>query len=177
MCRRGWGFGVHTLLDMELPALLAANEDYRRTFGTAERPAPPARRLVILTCMDARLDPSGALGLALGDAHVLRNAGGRASPDAIRSLVLSTHVLGTREVGVIHHTLCGLEGLTDADAEARTGVSGMQFLGFGDLVDSVREDLGIVRDCGLLPPETVSWGAIYDVDTGALQVVDDGSPD
>src|SRR5918996_1615347 len=94
--------------------VLAANEAYIATFGDKAKLAmPPARRFAILTCMDARLDPAKYAGLAEGDAHVIRNAGGRASDDAIRSLVISNKLLGTREWFVIHHTDCGMETFTD----------------------------------------------------------------
>ena len=94
--------------------VLAANEKYAATFGEKSKlPLPPARRFAILTCMDARLDPAKYAGLAEGDAHVIRNAGGRASDDAIRSLVISYKLLGTREWFVVHHTDCGMELFTD----------------------------------------------------------------
>src|ERR1700680_1863395 len=97
-----------------LGTVLAANEAYVRSFGDKGRLAlPPARRFAILTCMDARLDPAKYAGLAEGDAHVIRNAGGRASDDAIRSLVISYKLLGTREWFVVHHTNCGMETFTD----------------------------------------------------------------
>src|SRR3954471_6495106 len=112
-------------MDLQLPAVLDANAAYQKTeFHAAPRTPQPARHLVILTCMDARLDLFRSLGLEVGDAHILRNAGGRASDDAIRSLVVSTHLLGTREILVIHHTNCGLEGMSDDDVATKTGVSG-----------------------------------------------------
>jgi carbonic anhydrase len=164
-------------MELELPAIVAANEAYQRAGLTvAGRRSEPARHLVILTCMDARLDLFGALGLEVGDAHILRNAGGRASPDAIRSLVVSAHLLGTREVGVVHHTKCGLEGSTQGSLSERTGVAGLDFLAFADLDESVREDVAIIRGCGLLPAGFVVWGAVYDVDTGALRLVPDDEP-
>ncbi len=92
----------------ELPAILEANRRYAAGFAKGDLPMPPARRLAVLTCMDARIDPAQALGLAEGDAHVVRNAGGRASDDALRSLVISQQLLGTREVLVVHHTDCGM---------------------------------------------------------------------
>jgi carbonic anhydrase len=159
-------------MDLQLPAVLDANTTYQAgAFHAAPRTPQPARHLVILTCMDARLDLFRALGLEVGDAHILRNAGGRASPDAIRSLVVSAHLLGTREVGVIHHTNCGLEGLTDDDVAARTGVPGLDYLAFVDLEASVREDVAAIRGCGHLPEGFVAWGAVYDVDNGALRIV------
>src|SRR6476469_1964975 len=97
-----------------LDEVLAANEQYASSFGDkSELALPPARRFAILTCMDARLDPAKYAGLGEGDAHVIRNAGGRASDDAIRSLVISYKLLGTREWFVIHHTNCGMEFFTD----------------------------------------------------------------
>jgi carbonic anhydrase len=159
-------------MELQLPSVLEANEGYQRgDFHVAPRTPQPARHLVILTCMDARLDLFRAMGLEVGDAHILRNAGGRASPDAIRSLVVSAHMLGTREIGVIHHTNCGLEGLTDEEVEARTGVTGLDFLAFDDVEESVRVDVDALRACGHLPAGFVVWGAVYDVDTGALRVV------
>ena len=159
-------------MGLELDAVLAANAAHQQEgFHAAARTPQPARHLVILTCMDARLDLFRALGLAVGDAHVLRNAGGRASADAIRSLVVSTHLLGTREIGVIHHTNCGLEGRTEPELTRATGVEGIEFMAFADLEESVRDDVEAVRGCGHLPAGVTVWGAVYDVDTGALTVV------
>src|SRR3954470_2809292 len=156
-------------MDLQLPALLDANRSYQESgFHTSARTPQPQRHLVVLTCMDARLDLFRALGLDVGDAHILRNAGGRATDDAIRSLVVSAHLLGTREVGIIHHTNCGLEGTTDEEVADRTGVRGMPFLAFEDLEVSVREDVETVRSCGVLPDGFAAWGAIYDVDDGAV---------
>ena len=107
-----------------LDEVLAANRAYAATFGDKGKLAmPPARRFAILTCMDARLDPAKFAGLAEGDAHVIRNAGGRASDDAIRSLVISYKLLGTREWFVIHHTNCGMETFTD---EVMRGLLGLE---------------------------------------------------
>ena len=102
--------------------VLAANEAYAKGFGPkAQLPMPPARRFAILNCMDARLDPAKFVGLSKGDAHVIRNAGGRASDDAIRSLVISHKLLGTKEWFVIHHTDCGMETFTDEPSATRFG--------------------------------------------------------
>jgi carbonic anhydrase len=161
-------------MDLQLPAILAANDAYQRSdFHAGPRTPQPSRHLVILTCMDARLDLFRSLGLEVGDAHLLRNAGGRASADAIRSLVVSAHLLGTREVGVIHHTNCGLEGLSEAQVEERTGVSGLEFLTFDNVDESVRTDVETIRTSGVLPADFVVWGAVFDVDTGAVRVVVD----
>lgn len=108
--------------------------------------------------------------MEVGDAHILRNAGGRVSADVVRSLIVSCHLLGTREVGVIHHTNCGLEG-TDEDVALRTGVAGIDYLSFANLEDSVREDVDLIRRTGHLPDGVVIWGAVYDVDSGAISVV------
>ena len=159
-------------MELQLPAVLAANEAYQRgAFHAAPRTPQPSRHLVILTCMDARLDLFRSLGLDLGHAHILRNAGGRASADAIRSLIVSAHLLGTREAGIIHHTNCGLEGMTNEDVERRTGVAGIDYLPFADVEASVRTDVDVVRASGRLPTDFVVWGAVYDVDTGALRLV------
>ena len=169
---RGGGSYDASLMDLQLPAVLAANSSYQKAgFQTAPRTPEPARHLVLLTCMDARLDLFRALGLDVGDAHVIRNAGGRASPDAIRSLVVSTHLLSTREVGVIHHTNCGLEGTTDEEVATKTGVPEISYLAFADVDQSVRDDVATIRRCGQLAGGVMVWGAVYDVDTGALQVV------
>lgn len=157
---------------LQLPAVLAANETFRRDGSfVATDTARPARGLAILTCMDARLDPLRSLGLAVGEAHILRNAGGRASTDAIRSLVVSAHLLGTNEVGVIHHTACGMEGTTNEEIAQKTGVEELDFLAFESLEASVVEDVETIRTCGMLPEGFTAWGAVYDVDTGELRVV------
>lgn len=163
---------------MELPAILDANADYRESaFAAAARTPQPARRLVILTCMDARLDLFRALGLEVGDAHILRNAGGRVSDDALRSLVVSSHLLGTREFGVIHHTNCGLEAKTEEEVAAAVASSlgrpapPMRYLPFGDVERSVVEDVEVIAASGALPGDAVVWGAVYDVDDGTVRVV------
>ena len=164
-------------MDLNLPAVLTANATYQRSdFHAVPRTPEPDRHLVVLTCMDARLDLFRSLGLDVGDAHLLRNAGGRATPDAIRSLVVSAHLLGTRELGVIHHTNCGLEGVTDAEVAARTGVQDMEFYAFDDVEASVHDDLRTIRERATLPAGFMLWGAVYDVDSGALRVVADPAP-
>ncbi len=164
-------------MDLQLPELLAANDAYqRRGEHTAPRTPQPARRLAILTCMDARLDLFRALGLRVGDAHLVRNAGGRASPDALRSLVVSAHLLGSREIGVIHHTNCGMEGSSDEEIAAKTGVADLEFRAFADLEDSVREDVDIIRGAGYFPDGLTVWGAIYDVDSGDVRIVVEPAP-
>ena len=161
----------------ELPAILGANERYAADFAKGDLPAPPARRLAVLTCMDARLDPAKALGLAEGDAHVIRNAGGRASDDALRSLVISQQLLGTREVLVIHHTDCGMLTFTNEQLRAKLArdlnadASGIDFLPFSDLEESVRQDVATIRSSPLIPDDIPVRGFVYDVRTGRLREV------
>src|SRR5919204_1266146 len=121
----------------------AANERYSGDFTKGDLPMPPGRRFAVVTCMDARLDPARFLGLQEGDAHVIRNAGGRAT-DAIRSLVISQQLLGTREVVVIHHTDCGMLTFTDDQLRQKvrdelSAQTDMPFLSFPDLEQSVRD--------------------------------------
>jgi carbonic anhydrase len=156
--------------------LLRANAEYARTFDRGHLPLPPARRVAILTCMDARILPSRALGLEEGDAHVIRNAGGRAR-DALRSLVISQRLLGTREIAVIHHTDCGM--LTFTNRDLREKVRGdlgqdtgeFDFLPFQDLDESVREDIDFLLATQLLDPDTIIRGFVYDVRDGRLREV------
>src|SRR5689334_10291219 len=176
-----------------LNEVLAANADYVRSFGSKTNLAlPPARRFAILTCMDARLDPARYAGLSEGDAHVIRNAGGRASDDAIRSLVISYKLLGTREWFVIHHSNCGMEFFTDqvmrdllansldtaaldADGfhDVGTGPGSAEgnyidWLTISDSARSVVEDVTRIRSHPLVPARIPIYGYIYDVTTGRL---------
>src|SRR3954464_9594407 len=135
----------------------AANDRYAEGFKKGELPMPPGRRFAVVTCMDARLDPAKFLGLEEGDAHVIRNAGGIVTDDALRSLVISHHLLGTQEAVVIAHTGCGMLTFTNDDIhakladEAGADASGIDFLPFPDLDDSVRESVERVRTSDLLP--------------------------
>jgi carbonic anhydrase len=161
-----------------LPELLAANERYAASFTKGDLPMPPARRVAILTCMDARLDPAQFLGLQEGDAHVIRNAGGRASADALRSLIISQQLLGTREVVVIHHSDCGMLTFTNEELQGRltagfgADASGIDFLPFSDLAQSVRDDVAAIRNAPFVPEAIPVSGFIYDVRTGRLQPVE-----
>jgi carbonic anhydrase len=154
---------------------LQANQQYAAAFDKGSLPMPPRRHVAVVTCMDARLDPAKFLGLQEGDAHVIRNAGGRAA-DAIRSLVISQQLLGTREVVVIHHTDCGMLTFTDDqlrqklrdDLGAQTTDA---FLPFSDLERSVRDDVAAIRTSPLLLKDVSVRGFIYDVRTGRLQEV------
>ena len=173
--------------------VLQANEEYAASFGEKSTLAlPPARHFAILTCMDARLDPAKYAGLSEGDAHVIRNAGGRASDDAIRSLVISYKLLGTREWFVIHHSDCGMEFFTDdvirgllatSLETAELGPDGFRDVGRGpgsteanyvdwltinDNAQSVVEDVTRIRNHPLVPGRIAIYGYIYDVTTGRL---------
>jgi len=179
-----------------LDEVIEANRNYAAGFGSKGKLAmPPARRLAILTCMDARLDPMKFCGLAEGDAHVIRNAGGRASDDAIRSLVISYKLLGTREWFVIHHTNCGMLYFTNGimrdllskslqtaalvdgvwkDSEAGPGSRAGEFvewLTFRDQAQSVIDDVERIKSHPLVPREIPVYGYVYDVATGLLNEV------
>jgi carbonic anhydrase len=157
--------------------LVAANEQFAGAFDKGGLPMPPARNLAILACMDARLHPEKFLGLNIGDAHVIRNAGGRASDDAIRSLIISSRLLNTREFVVIHHTDCGMVTFSNADLRGKlkqeTGAdaSSIDFLPFSDLEESVREDVRRIQDSPFIADSIAVSGYIYDVRTGRLQEV------
>jgi carbonic anhydrase len=156
--------------------VLSAAEKYSTTFIPDQLTAAPTRHLVVLTCMDARLDLFRLLGLSVGDSHILRNAGGRATDDAIRSLILSSHLLGTREFVVIHHTGCGLhqisnEKISDIVEDATGTRPAIDFAPFDDVEVSVAIDVERIRTCPLLPLDAVVWGAVYDVHTGTLRQI------
>jgi carbonic anhydrase len=161
----------------EVDRMLDANRGFASGFTAGDRSMPPARRVAILTCMDARIHPAKALGLEIGDAHVIRNAGGRASDDAIRSLIISSRLLGTDEFAVIHHTDCGMLTFTSADLhakladEAGTDASGIDFLTFTDLAQSVRDDVHRILDTEHLDDSITVSGHIYDVHTGTIETV------
>ncbi|POY38034.1 carbonic anhydrase [Solitalea longa] len=173
--------------------VLDANVEYVSSFGEkGQLSLPPARRFTILTCMDARLDPAKYAGLSEGDAHVIRNAGGRASDDAIRSLIISYKLLGTQEFFVIHHTDCGMQLFTDdiirdllstslktatVDEKGWKNVTNeggstegkfISFLTFKNLESSVTEDVKRIRNHPLIPKHIPVYGYIYDVKTGKL---------
>ncbi|MGZ8397647.1 MAG: beta-class carbonic anhydrase [Gemmatimonadales bacterium] len=156
--------------------LVQANQEYAENFDRGDLPMPPRRRLAIVTCMDARIIPSRALGLEEGDAHVIRNAGGRAR-DALRSLVISQRLLGTNEIAVIHHTDCGMLTFTNPDLHARVkrdlgaDSTGIDFLPFSDVKESVREDVEFLQASPLIPNDVPIRGFVYDVRTGRLNEV------
>lgn len=180
-----------------LSEVLEANAKYSADFGDKSKLAmPPARRFAVLTCMDARLDPAKFAGLAEGDAHIIRNAGGRASDDAIRSLVISYKLLGTREFFVIHHTNCGMEFFTNdvirnllasSLEAAELSSSGFRDVGKGpgsragefiewltikDQKQAVVDDVERIRNHPLVPKSIPVYGYIYDVSSGKLLEVE-----
>jgi len=182
-----------------LEDVLAANAAYVNGFDKGHLPMPPGRHFAILTCMDARLDPAKYAGLAEGDAHVIRNAGGRASDDAIRSLVISYKLLGTREWFVIHHTNCGMETFTDEimrdllasslktatvdatgwhDSGQGPGSAEGRYIDWLTIKDNARsvvEDVTRIRNHPLVPAAIPIYGYIYDVTTGKLVEVPEAS--
>ncbi len=183
-----------------LQDVLQSNARYASNFGAKGALAlPPARRFAILTCMDARLDPAKFAGLAEGDAHVIRNAGGRASDDAIRSLVISYKLLGTREWFVIHHSDCGMEFfsndvmrqlLSSSLETAELGADGFRDVGTGpgstageyiewltikDQTASIVDDVTRIRNHPLVPPSIPVYGFLYDVKSGKLIEIPDAT--
>lgn len=156
---------------------IKANQAYVDLHGTAHLPLKPKTRVAIVTCMDSRLHVAPALGLALGDAHILRNAGGRVTDDVIRSLVISEQQLGTSEIVVLHHTDCGAQTFTNAEfteqlkRDLAVDAGDQDFLPFTDIEESVREDIALLKNSSLIPEDIIISGAIYDVDTGRVREV------
>lgn len=156
---------------------MKANKAYVDLHGDYHLPLRPKTKVAIVTCMDSRIHVAQALGLALGDAHILRNAGGRVTEDMIRSLVISQQQLGTREIVVLHHTDCGAQTFTNEDFAVQlkrdlgVDVVGQDFLPFTDIEESVREDVALLKQSPLIPDDVEISGAIYDVDTGRMTEV------
>lgn len=156
--------------------LLDNNARYADTFSKGDLPLPPGRNLAIVACMDARLDPHRMLGLEEGDAHVIRNAGGVVSDDAIRSIVISQRLLGTREIMLIHHTDCGMLTFRDDDVkdsiEADTGLRPSFALeAFGDLDQDIRQSIARIKTSPFVPNKDHIRGFVYDCATGRLKEV------
>ena len=155
--------------------LVHANETYTKTFP-GPRPLRPKLRLAVVACMDSRLDLFGALGLDIGDAHLIRNAGGIPTDDVLRSLALSQRALGTREIVIIHHTQCGMDGFDDeAFRRELTIESGLaptwRVDGFTDVDEAMRTSIRTVRECPWLPHRDVVRGFVFDVATAQLREV------
>jgi carbonic anhydrase len=155
--------------------LIANNASYVASFDKGDLPLPPAKKVAVLACMDARLDPAKALGLKEGDAHVIRNAGGVASDDALRSLVISQRLLGTEEIILIHHTDCGMETFTDDAVKdqilADTGLRPSFALeAFPKAEDDVKQTAARIRANPFIPQKNIR-GFVYEVETGRLREV------
>jgi carbonic anhydrase len=158
--------------------LMEHNKGYAKRFDLGHLQTPPVKKLVILTCMDSRMDLEQLLGLRVGDAHMIRNAGGIATDDAIRSLILSTHLLGTRAIAVIQHTQCGLMSITDEEfrwrlsTETGRDASHLKFHAFRDIDHNIADQVLRIREHPFLPKRIQVRGYAYDVTTGALREVD-----
>ncbi len=155
--------------------LIAANAEYVDRFRLGDLPAPPRRKLAVVTCMDCRIDPLAILGLEAGDAHVLRNAGARITDDVLRSLVKSVNQLGVERVAVMHHTDCGAAKIVLSELRAKvveaTGndPSAVEFHLIDDQAAALEADVEAVRGCPYLPPGTEVAGFLYDVTTGVAE--------
>jgi carbonic anhydrase len=153
----------------QIGSLLAANDGYAAARARVAD-AKPSRHLAVVTCMDARIDVFAALGLHLGEAHVLRNAGGRITEDVLRSLALSTHILGVDTVVIMQHTKCGLAGVTDEELRERTGAD-FGFFPIDDHAAALREDLDLLASKPYLTTLKVVAGFVYDVESGEIDHV------
>lgn len=156
--------------------LLQNAERYAQGFDKGDLPMPPGKQVAVVACMDARLNPYGVLGLSEGDAHVIRNAGGVVTDDAIRSLTISQRLLGTQEIILIHHTDCGMLTFTDDDVKAQiqadTGIKPQFALeAFGDLDQDVRQSMARIKASPFIPNKTSIRGFIYEVEKGTLREV------
>jgi len=153
----------------EIAGLLAANRGYAAARAKLHD-ARPSRHLAVVTCMDARIDVFAVLGLHLGEAHVIRNAGGRVTDDVLRSLALSSHVLGVDTVVVMQHTECGLAGVSDDELQERTGAD-LGFFPIDDHAAALKEDVELLAGTAYLTPLRVIAGLVYDVETGEIEDV------
>ena len=156
--------------------LLRNSEAYAASFDKGDLPMPPARKVAVVACMDARLNPYGLLGLQEGDAHVIRNAGGVVTDDEIRSLAISQRLLGTEEIILIHHTDCGMLTFTDDEfkrtIQDETGVKPEWAAeSFPDLDEDVRQSLARIQASPFIPHKDAVRGFVYEVETGKLREV------
>jgi carbonic anhydrase len=157
--------------------LLDANRRYRAQFHDSGMAGTAARGLAVLTCIDSRIDPLALLGLEPGDAKIIRNAGARATDDALRSLVLAANLLGVTRVCVVQHTECAMVGTTDDELRTRIGelrgadASAWEFLASADQTTTLRYDIARIKACELLPPDLEVGGFIFDVHSGELVAV------
>jgi carbonic anhydrase len=159
----------------ELDKIRDSNEEYSHNFKYGTLPIPPARKLAVLACMDARLNVNEALGLETGNAHIIRNAGGIATDDAIRSLIISHELLGTQEFVVINHTDCGMLTFADKDLQKdlrqkyKSDASEIKFYSFPNLEENVKNQVNKIKSTPFLPPDIPVHGFIYDVKTGKIE--------
>ena len=158
--------------------VLRANESYARAFSLGSLPKPPARKLAVLACMDARLSVEQFLGLQTGDAHIIRNAGGVVTEDALSSLLISHHLLGTQEFLIINHTDCGMLSFSDEELRSRlessTGTAAVVpacFYSFRDVEENVRRQMQRLRSHPWIPSQVSVRGFVYEVETGRLRDV------
>jgi carbonic anhydrase len=162
---------------VELNKLLEANEKYSSDFKYGDLQIPPSRKLAVLVCMDARLTVEEFLGLNTGDSHIIRNAGGIATDDAIRSLIISHELLGTQEFVVVNHTDCGMLAFTDEELRKKLAgkynvdASGLTFYSFPDLEQNVKNQVKKIKSAPFLPKDIPVYGLTYDVKTGKLRRV------
>lgn len=153
------------------------NKEYSAAFDRSKLAMPPAKKLAVVACMDARLTVEDILGLKTGDAHIIRNAGGLVTEDEIRSLIISTFLLGTREIFLIEHTDCGMLTFTEEDVQAKlkkkfgADASGIKLYPFKDLKANVRAQVKKIRDCPFIPNDIPIYGFIYHVENGSLEDV------
>ncbi len=157
---------------------LKANESYAKNFNQGSLPMPPAKKIAIVACMDARLTIEPMLGLKTGDAHIIRNAGGIVTEDALRSLIISEQLLGTGEIMIINHTDCGMLTFKDDELEqqlkrqtGKTPIAPNRFHAFKDVKENVREQIGKLRLHPWIPQSITIRGFVYDVKTGKLEEV------
>ncbi|KAI8624683.1 carbonate dehydratase [Xylariaceae sp. FL1651] len=160
--------------------LVEKNAEYARTFDKGDLPLPPGKKYLVVTCMDARIDPCSAFGISLGDAHVIRNAGGSAK-DAQRSIVISEQLLGTREIILVKHTGCGMLTFNNEEAHALVkeklgpGASAelatLDFLPFSDLETAVKADVELLKKTNTVPDDVMISGWVYEVETGKVRQV------
>ena len=158
----------------ELNKILAANEEYSKDFKHENLPIPPSRKIAVLACMDARLTVEDVLGLNTGDAHIIRNAGGIATDDVIRSLIISHELLGTQEFFVVNHTDCGMLTFTDEHLQQqltekyKTKANYLKFYSFPNLEENVKNQVDRIKSTPFIPNDILVSGFIYDVKTGKL---------
>ncbi len=149
--------------------LFEANSAYASAYVSVTDPRP-AKRLAVLTCMDVRIDAFAVLGLHLGDAHVIRNAGGRVTDDVLRSLALSTQLMGAERLVVMQHTKCGLSGVTDQELRVRAGAD-LEFLTIADHEAALTEDVELLSKTPYLSPLSLIAGFLFDVESGGIEML------